>query len=557
MPGTSPARVKQIGLVNEREIRERTVRGVAACTGVVALVWWWELLFQTRPDLALLTTASSALLIGGLGVVLARRYPHVVGVVLAVASAVALPTLARRLGWESLAPLAMMPGLVIAGAIGARTGLAVGLVAALATGFWPGEGGLGAGVFLQLALVNLVLYAILHPKESILEWSWQRSAEATDLAERLRDRQGELNQALSQLRLAYQLLGRTNRELALAHQEADEARRLKEEFAASVSHELRTPLNIILGFADLIHRTPEVYGLDRWPQLLRRDVAEIWRSARYIAELVDDILELARVDALAMPVKRELTDLGAVIRETSALAERLLGDRPVRLIVRIPEDLPHLLVDKTRIRQVLLNLLSNAIRFTDRGQIEVTAECSASELLVSVSDTGVGIPPHEVGAIFEEFHRADGQEARGGKGLGLAIAKRFVNLHGGRIWAESEVGRGSVFRFTLPLSEKRVSRLMGSPEWGPAAASSSLVLYQPGGMPGAAAYLGRHLEDWQMLVADDGEQLRQLVETHHPSAVLVNITEDLDAVMAQVPEGVPIVQVSLPAMRVPGPDECF
>ncbi|NPV07890.1 MAG: response regulator [Anaerolineae bacterium] len=558
MAGARSDRVRQIGLVNQREIRERTVRGLAACLGGASLLWWWELLFQQRPNLVLLAIATSSALLGGLGFRFGARRPLSVGLALAVASAAALPVLAGELEWQAVAPLAVMPGLVVAGTVSAGAGLAVGAVAAVVLGFWPSGGGMGAGAALQVATVGLALYAVLRPRESIIEWSWQRSAEATYLAEELRDRQGELNNALAQLRLAYQLLGRTNRELALAQQEADEARRLKEEFAASVSHELRTPLNIILGFADIIHRTPEVYGLEEWPQMLRRDVAEIWRSARYITELVDDILELARIDALEMPVKREMTDLVAVIRETCVLAERLLGERPVSLVVRLPENLPLLSVDRTRIRQVLLNLLSNAIRFTDEGEITVTAECSAEEVTVSVADTGVGIPPHEVEAVFEEFRHAEGREARGGKGLGLAVAKRFVNLHGGRIWAESEVGQGSVFRFTLPLSEKRVSRLRGTTASAPRGTrSGKLLLFNPDLSEDAATYLGRHLEGWETLVASDVNEMQALLDTHHPAAVLINCAPDGAELASRVPAGVPVVLLDLPALRTPSHDSVF
>jgi len=325
-----------------------------------------------------------------------------------------------------------------------------------------------------------------------------------------------------------------------------------------VSHELRTPLNIILGFADIMHRTPEVYSLSRWPQMLRRDIAEIWRSARYLTELVDDILELARVDALEMPVRREMTEMAAVIRETTALAERLVGSRPVKMTLDLPDDLPTLSVDRTRIRQVLLNLLSNAVRFTDEGEIRVRAELGGDELLVSVSDTGVGIPPHELGAIFQEFRRAEGQEARGGKGLGLAIARRFVSLHGGRIWVESEVGRGSSFYFTLPLAEKRVSRLWG-PALGPSAPirGGCLVLYQPSGGHDVASYLARHLEGWSLAVAETVSALADAVRTYHPAAVLVESPDDLAAITEVLPPGVVLLQMDLPELHMPAPDRVF
>lgn len=558
MAVTSRESIRQIGLVNEREIRACTVRGLAGTITVASALWWWELLFQTSPNLVCLAVATVGLVVGGVAFALGARHPLSVGIGLAGAVAVAWVILVGQIGLPQLAYLALLPSLLVAGSVNARAGLVLGLGASLLVGVYPGGQGLGLGVALQMAVLSVALFAVLLPKESIVEWSWRRSAEATYLAEQLRDRQGELNQALAQLRLANQLLARTNREVALAHLEADEARRLKEEFAASVSHELRTPLNIILGFADVMHRTPEVYGLERWPQMLRRDIAEIWRSARYITELVDDILELARVDALEMPVKREPTDMAGVIRETVALAERLLAGRPVLMRADLPEGLPTLSVDRTRIRQVLLNLLSNAVRFTDEGEIAVTAEVSGDDLVVSVSDTGVGIAPPDIASIFQEFRRAEGQESRGGKGLGLAIARRFVGLHGGRIWVESEVGRGSVFRFTLPLAEKRVSRLWGTQSTGhDSVPGGRLVLYQPSGSGDAASYLGRHLEGWSTLVADGVAEVDRLVRTYHPGAVLIDMAADSEGLVEALPPGVAVVHLDFPAMRMPAPDDCF
>jgi len=180
------------------------------------------------------------------------------------------------------------------------------------------------------------------------------------------------------------------------------------------------------------------------------------------------------------------------------------------------------------------------------------------DLVVSVSDTGVGIAPPDIATIFEEFRRAEGQESRGGKGLGLAIARRFVGLHGGRIWAESEVGRGSVFHFTLPLAEKRVSRLWGSRFTAQTTTPGGrLVLYQPTGSGDAAAYLGRHLEGWSTLVAEDLPELDRLVRTYHPGAVLVDTAANTEGLEAIVPPGVVLVRLDLPAMRLPAPDDCF
>ena len=562
MTKVSSQRVRHISELNEQDIRSATARGLAALLTVAALLLWWRLLFLDRPNLELLAAVTTLFPTFAIAYWLGGRYPSLSGGILVVACAGGLAVLVRVGDDHALSVLFVLPAVIAFGVFGWRAGLIVGILAVVlaAVSLYGGPAAI-AGCGLALALLAFGL--VLLPRERILGWSWQRSAEATYLAEQLRDRQGELNKALSALRLAYQLLERTNRELAVAKQEADEARHLKEEFAANVSHELRTPLNIILGFAEIMHRTPGVYGLEQWPQMLRRDVAEIWRSAKHIGELVDDILELARVDALQMPVTREVTDLAAIIEDTCTLGERLLHNRPIVLEKQIEASLPLVSVDRTRIRQVLLNLLSNAARFTDKGRIELAARREGDEILVLVSDTGVGIEAHELQSIFQEFRRVERHQERGGKGLGLAIAKRFVQLHGGRIWAESEVGVGSTFYFTLPIEEKQVSRLRSGAggELRSDVLPKVAVLRAPNGSD-APAFFARHLEGYDVLGAEDMAALSRLVNEEHPLAVLADATgaDCRDVVMsvaATLPETLPVLGLAVPGLHLAGDDGVF
>ncbi|MGQ9553366.1 MAG: hybrid sensor histidine kinase/response regulator, partial [Anaerolineae bacterium] len=400
------------------------------------------------------------------------------------------------------------------------------------------------------------------PLCSTVEWAWQRSIDATYLAEELRDRQGELNRAIEALDLTNRLLQRSNHELALARREADEARHLKEEFAANISHELRTPLNIILGFTEIMYRSPEVYSDVNWSPTLRRDVAEIRRSARYLSDMVDDILDLSRIEALRMPIRRELADLAPVIEEAVEVARRLLGDKPISLSAEVPQDMPKLPIDRVRIRQVLINLLTNASRFTERGSITVSAARRQDEVVVTVADTGSGIPADQLEVIFDEYRQVDAWHGSGteGKGLGLAIAKRFVQLHGGSIWAESELGRGSSFHFNLPLERKDFSRLH---ERTPAPLPNSpypptLVLLSE--EESAATYLQRHLEDYNIIYAGDRQTASELVDRWHPNAVLVNASLTGNGKGPQCnewPSGLPIIECSLPRSHWLGLRERF
>jgi signal transduction histidine kinase len=213
------------------------------------------------------------------------------------------------------------------------------------------------------------------------------------LVQVVRSHQEEVNRLNKALKVANGLLKRSLAELALAQKEAGEARQLKEQFATTVSHELRTPLNIILGFLEVMQHYPEAYGDVNWTPTLRRDLGEIQRSASYLSALVNDILDLARVQALKMPIRRAPARLPELVDEVLSLATRLIRDRGVtRLVADVPADLPPLAIDETRIRQVLLNLVANACRFTNRGEVRVSARLEKDEVVVSVQDTGAGIP---------------------------------------------------------------------------------------------------------------------------------------------------------------------
>ena len=402
-------------------------------------------------------------------------------------------------------------------------------------------------------LVLALLLMRQHQLRTALHQAWGEADHVASLAREVRLRQQEVNQLNKALHVANGLLKRSLRELTEAQLEAAEARHLKEQFATTVSHELRTPLNVILGFLEVMQRYPEVYGSVNWTPTLRRDIREVQRSARYLSDLVDDILDLARVQALKMPIHRERTDLRALLDEVATLAERLLlEDRGVRLCVEASTHLPELFVDPTRIRQVLLNLVANACRFTSEGSISVRAVLQQDEVVVSVADTGPGIPPEQLERIFEEFQQSSQGDLavlhRGGKGLGLAIAKRFVQMHGGRIWAESELGRGSTFFFSLPMAEKQFIALAPVPAHsaGDAAASPSIVLVDQGD---AGAFLGRQLDGFRVLAVPDAAAAHRAVQELHPAAVIVNVRpEEVESGPGQllVPEPVPVIRCSLP-----------
>ncbi|MGQ9681722.1 MAG: ATP-binding protein [Anaerolineae bacterium] len=391
---------------------------------------------------------------------------------------------------------------------------------------------------------------------TVLSWALSSQVRAWEAADEARRRREELRRTVDSLRTTHEILERTTRELELARREAERAQQLRTQFAADISHELRTPLNIILGFTEIMSRSPEVYGNVTWPPLLRGDIMEIRRNASHLSSLVDDVLDLARMDAVRMPIRREETDLSQVVSEAIEIVQRLLDKKPVLLKAALDANLPALSIDATRIRQVLINLLANACRFTEEGEITVTAREQAGEVIVCVADTGPGISPEHLDRVFDEFEQAGAWQRpeQTGKGLGLAIAKHLVQRHGGRIWAESELHQGTRMFFTLPVRRREPLTLLRSPRPAPQEpGSTALVVLSPHDYP--ATYLARHMEGYKVHHARTRAQAREMVAAWHPAAVIADInsfhdTDGLSLPDLALPEGVPIIGCHLPSRRL-------
>ncbi len=232
-----------------------------------------------------------------------------------------------------------------------------------------------------------------------------------------------------------------------------EADQLKSQFLANMSHELRTPLNSIIGFSRVILK-----GIDGpVTETQEEDLRAIYNAGQHLLGLINDILDLSRIEAGKMELAFTEVDLGEIIQGVMSTAVGLVKDKPIELVTNIPEDLPTLQADNIRIRQVLLNLIANAAKFTREGQIAASARLidrgDRKEILIAVADTGIGIAPQDQKKLFEPFSQVDASPTRAteGSGLGLSITRHLVELHGGRIWVESTPGEGSTFAFTLPL----------------------------------------------------------------------------------------------------------
>jgi len=349
--------------------------------------------------------------------------------------------------------------------------------------------------------------------------------------EQLRDHQGELNRALKALDEAYVRLQRSNQELRAARREAEDARVVKERFVANVSHELRTPLNVIVGFAELMYLEPESYpGVSLTPPF-EDDLRQLYRTSRHLQDLVNDVLDLSRIDAAALPMFREWHDLHEIIQEALETVMPLMDQRHLWVRVERDGDPPALFLDRTRIRQVLLNLLNNAARYTDQGGITVGVQVREADVLLRVEDTGVGIAPDQIGVIFEEFRQADmTTRRREGAGLGLSLSRRFVELHGGSMWVESAPGEGSTFFVSLPLpwSEAETEALRQIPERLPhPEAQAPVVVVDPD--PTFGDMMRRYLGDRQVVPAADLVEAEAAIQREQPGGLLVNLTPDAPA----------------------------
>jgi len=262
----------------------------------------------------------------------------------------------------------------------------------------------------------------------------------------------ELFQTQEDLLQANRELARLSSHMKALTQVAEEARRVKEEFVANVSHELRTPLNMIIGFSELITKAPRVYG-ELSPTLLA-DISAIQRNSQHLAELVNDVLDLSQIEAGRMNLVKDWTTIHELVEAAVSAVKVLYDMKGLYLKVELPEQPLRIFCDRTRVREVLLNLLSNAGRFTEQGGVVVRAAQDGDYLLVSVSDSGPGIAPENQARLFEPFQQLDNSIRRqGGSGLGLSISKRFVEMHNGRMWLESTPGVGTVFSFSLPVAQ--------------------------------------------------------------------------------------------------------
>jgi DNA-binding response OmpR family regulator len=308
----------------------------------------------------------------------------------------------------------------------------------------------------------------------------------------------------------------------------------------------------VLGFTEIMHLTPEVYGGDCWSPTLRGDIDQIYRSSRHLLEMIDDILDLSRFQMSAFRLNRESTPIKVILEEGIDIAKDLFRDRQVQFQVDLADDLPIVRVDKTRIRQVILNLINNAYRFTESGFVRLTARSDEYEVFISVSDSGLGIPADKIPFIFDGFYQVDHSLTRshGGTGLGLTISKEFVESHGGKIWLESEVGVGSTFTFTIPIIEGDAQTLLPPPEdvedLPPVEDKPVLLVIDSD--PLVAAMIKEQMGEYEVVQVNSVTMLDAAISEYYPDIIILNsMPSSSDRTACALPTSVPVIECSLPS----------
>jgi len=323
----------------------------------------------------------------------------------------------------------------------------------------------GWGVHQLFAIVLTYASAFLAAQSTgelfqISEWALSHYQKERKTTNDLFESRQQLERALHRSEALSEELTLTNTELKVARTAAEEAKHFRGQFLANMSHELRTPLNAIIGFSETMLKFPAMYDDVTLPKAYESDLNQIYNSGRQLLSLINDILDLSKVDAGKLELHLQRVELEPICDMVISTAQGLVSERPIKLQRDYTAPLPSVWADEGRVRQVLLNLYSNAVKFTEKGSITLMVRDTMEGVRISVKDTGKGIDSrfHEV--IFEEFKQADagGRDPRSGAGLGLAISRHLLGLMQGRIWVESEAGKGSTFHVLLPAHQEQSSK---------------------------------------------------------------------------------------------------
>lgn len=388
-----------------------------------------------------------------------------------------------------------------------------------------GQNALSTIIVLMIAAAT---WLSVHNLYTALGWVWTGYEQARANELEALATQADLRRALKALdEAAYRLRG-ANRAATLARDRAEDARRLKQQFAQTISHELRTPLNLIVGFTEVMIQSPEYYGQALPPNYLH-DLGIVYRNARHLQDLIGDVLDLARIEAAQMNLVLEKINPQDLVRTVTSTVRSLAESHGLYLRAEVQPNLPEIWVDPTRIRQVLFNLINNAVRFTEHGGITIYVTQQGPDVRFAVTDTGVGIAPEDLDRIFEEFEQVDSSTHRSkeGAGLGLAISRQFVTLHKGRMGVKSNLGEGSTFFFTLPADKAphepaEGEALLRTIRVGDVKNLDEPILLVITRSPTAATMLTRYVQGLRTVVAPDLDRAREAAQQLIPQMIVID-----------------------------------
>lgn len=402
---------------------------------------------------------------------------------------------------------------------------------------------------------------------TVTEWSIYSNRQAQQNLSEAREHRAQLVKVAKELDQANIRLERAINMLVLARNEAEEAKDARNRFALAISHELRSPLNFIIGFSELMVNKPSIYApREKWPPGLYEDILQIYTSSKHLMNLVNDVLDLGQIENLQMALLKEWIDPAEIVQEVEKMVQPAFIRKHLSFEKEIEPGLPIVYADQTRIRQVLLNLISNSLRFTEHGGVKVSVKMGKQNMILfCVQDSGRGIDPDELPHIFEPFHQV-GQESwrrKEGAGLGVPISRKFVELHGGQMWVESQLGKGTRFYFTLPAlgtrdtyavlkAQEEVDRYYWN-QLGKHAEQESLVLVLSRD-PSAAEVLAPYIEGFKLVSSTEPQQVVSQVREFLPRAILVDkfISNDPDLweiflqQLSQLPYDLPVICFTFP-----------
>jgi len=344
----------------------------------------------------------------------------------------------------------------------------------------------------------------------------------------------------------------TNRKLEIAFEQAEESRQAKARFAANVSHELRTPINLIVGFSEVIILAPEVYD-QPLPAAYRADVNAVYRNAKHLQNLINDVLDISQLEARHLAIVKEKANLGDCLRETATMVADLIDKKGLSFALDIPPDLQPLWFDPVRIRQILLNLLVNAVRFTSEGGITIELKVDEKQAVASVIDTGIGIQPEDLPQVFDEFYQVGGVDALGerGSGLGLTLSRELIRLHGGTMSVSSDgPGQGSRFSFSLPTTQQLVAQMPTTSQPQHAPAEKRILVVDPD--ESVTSFFSRYLKSREVRACSREDEALRALEQFEPDALLLaqdHIYPQLLERVKQQPKSLSLITLPMPSGR--------